>query len=397
MAPRPVLSCLVGLGVALAWPAMAGAAPAAVRDYDGPADVAADPDAPEPTPNAVATSDGDPHGGEPGIEPESEPDPVEPDPVEPDPLDGQPDPVEAGNTTKPPGPWLPRHRLIYRNFTAGRINPLGLVNETTLGYRLQVVARDTPAFLDSFLLAGAHFFVTPAYVRVGPTVEFQPVAVLNLGVTYDFVGAFGSFGQVQSFTSATDPWGPDDLKRNVEANRNYDTWGHLVTLSAMLQAKVRRVAVRSGTRALWSDMRLRSGDPVYYDQALDILMPNGGWALINETDVIYLFDMGLRLLARHSLTHAFYRRGDFLPGEPVSQPNGPTSRLGPAVAFTFFDRPGVRFNRPTVFLLSQWWLRHRWRTGEQLHPAIPYLALGFAFEGDIVPHRKDTARKRRRR
>jgi hypothetical protein len=110
-----------------------------------------------------------------------------------------------------------------------------------------------------------------------------------------------------------------------------------------------------------------------------------------------MFDWGLRLVARHSLSHAFYRRRDFLPGEPVSQPNGPTSRLGPAVTYTFFDRPGARFNRPTVFLLSQWWLRHRFRTGDQSSAGIPYLAIGFSFEGDLVPHREVERRRGARR
>lgn len=310
--------------------------------------------------------------------------------------------VEIPADTAPPRSsepqvWMPRHRLIYRNFTAGRVNPPGLVNETTLGYRRQFVARNSPLFLDSFALVGGHAYVTPAFVRVGPTVEFQPLAALNLGVTYDFVGAFGNLGQIQSFASPTDRAGPDEFSDNKAAGRHYATWGHLVTLSALLQAKVKRIVLRTSTKAYWSDLRLRNGDRVYYDQSLDIVVPDRGWSIINETDFIYLFDKGLRLLVRHSLTHAFYERRHFMPGEPVSQPNGPTSRLGPAVAFTFFDRPGVRFNKPTVFLLSQWWLRHRWRTGEQVSAGIPYAAVGFAFEGDLVPYRKDVARKPRRR
>lgn len=373
MARRPVLVSGVGLGLALVLVGRpAHAAPPAARDYDGPADVAADVDAPEP---------------DVGVEPEPEPEP-EPE-AEP-----QPEPDVERQPVVPP-PWMPRHRFIYRNLTAGRVNPQGLVNETTLGYRAQLVARNTPLFLDSFALVGAHAFVTPAFIRAGPTIEIQPAAVINFGATYDIVGTFGTFRQLQSFASATDRWGPDDLERNADDDRNYSSWGHLITLSALLQARVKNIVVRTSTKAYWGDMKLRGGDRVYYDQSLDILMPDRGWSIMNETDVVYLFTR-LRLIVRHSLTHAFYERRHFDAAEPVSRPNGPTSRLGPAVAFTFFDRPGVRFNRPTVFLLTQWWLRHRWRTGEQQHAAIPYAALGFSFEGDLVPHRKDTDRKRRR-
>jgi hypothetical protein len=72
-------------------------------------------------------------------------------------------------------------------------------------------------------------------------------------------------------------------------------------------------------------------------------------------------------------------------GEPVSQPNGPTHRIGPAVLHTFYDKPERRFNRPTLIVLIQWWARHRWRTGVDVHPAVPYLVVGFLFEGDLLP------------
>ncbi|MBL8946176.1 MAG: hypothetical protein JNK45_23630 [Myxococcales bacterium] len=388
MARRRVLVCCVGLVLgSLAGATTVAAAPPAVREYDGPAEVGADPDAVAIEPAAVA---------EPEPEPEPEPElahEVDPEPAARPSVDEmiapEVEPVEKA--------WMPRHRLIYRNLVAGRINPRGAVNDLTLGYRLQILRRTPPLFRDSYAMLGAHAFVTPAFVRVGPTVEFQPVAVLNVGATYDVVGAFGNFKQVQSFATPTDRWGPDDLKRNGEAGDNYRTWGHLVTLSAMLQFKYKRVALRTATRGHWSRMRLRDGDRVYYDAALDLLVPNDGWSIINETDLLYMFDRGLRLVVRHSVSHAFYRRRDFLPAEPVSQPNGPTSRLGPAVTYTFFDRPGARFNRPTVFLLSQWWLRHRFRTGEQSSAGIPYLAVGFSFEGDIVPHRKVERRRGGRR
>lgn len=395
MACRPVLVRCVGLVLgSFAGATTVAAAPPVEREYEGPAEVGADPDADAIEPAAVEAEPADAE-------------PAEAEPAEAEPADAEPAPEPAARPsvdemiTPEVEPvetaWMPRHRLMYRNLVAGRINPRGAVNDLTLGYRLQILRRNTPLFRDSYAMLGAHAFVTPAFVRVGPTVEFQPVAVLNVGATYDVVGAFGNFNQVQSFATPTDRWGPDDLKRNGKAGEHYRTWGHLVTLSAMLQFKYKRVAFRTATRGHWSRMRLHDGDRVYYDAALDLLVANDGWSIINETDLLYMFDRGLRLVVRHSVSHAFYRRRDFLPAEPVSQPNGPTSRLGPAVTYTFFDRPGARFNRPTVFLLSQWWLRHRFRTGEQSSAGIPYLAIGFSFEGDLVPHREVERRRDGRR
>lgn len=401
------------------------------RGYDGPRDTTAEQvDVPEGVRGATVPDDEgdaspdeagdepadapvDAPGDEPSDAPVGEPGDTQVDPPEgpagnrtpgqPDTSDAGPDvtlpPAHAGK--KPPPPWMPRHSIIYRNFTAGRINPLGLVNEFTVGYRLQLVERNTQLWRDSFALFGIHGYLTPAYARIGPTLEVQPLAAINLGVTYDFVGAFGNFSQVTSFASPTDDWGPAAVRRSTRAGLNYGTTGHLVTLSGTLQMKVKNVALRSATRALWADFRLQGGDRVFYDQALDIPMPDRGWTLINETDLVYLFDRGrasgLRIALRHSVTHAFYQRRHFDQAEPTSQPNGPTLRLGPAAGYVFFDRPGARFNRPMVFLLSQWWLRHRWRTGEQRHPAIPYAAVGFQFEGDLWPHRRYPKRNRSER
>ena len=44
-----------------------------------------------------------------------------------------------------------------------------------------------------------------------------------------------------------------------------------------------------------------------------------------------------------------------------------------------------RWYNPTAILLVQWWAQHRWRTGEDVHPAMPYIVLGFSFEGDFFP------------
>lgn len=381
--------------------AMAAPAEAPARGYAGPDAIDAHDDAePEPvsspTSEASPTADGSsPRRGGPGDDPAAE----QSEPARTGDVGSVP-PVGPGGSTGPSTSataWRPRHRLIYRSFAAARVNPLGAVEELTIGYRRQLVDRDSELWRDTFLLLGMHGFLTPAFVRFGPTVEVQPAAVLNLSATYDFVGMFGNFGLMQSYPTPTAAWGPDDARRSPIRGTNYPSWGHLVTLSALLQAKVKRVAVRNILKGYWSKMKLRRGDTVFLDLALDTLHPNGGWSITNDSDVLYLFDAGVILGLRHTLTKSFYRPDDFLPGEPVSDPNGYTSRLGPAVVWTIFDRPGTRFNRPAIILLSQWWLRHRWRTGAQVHPAIPYAAIAFSFDGDLFPFRKAPPRPPRRR
>jgi len=292
----------------------------------------------------------------------------------------------------------PRHRIIYSNLSALRYNPLGLVNEFSIGYRYQLVDKDTTLFNESFIAAQLHTYVTPAFGRIGPKIDIQPLALLNLSATYDYTGYFGTFDLNQSFQSPTDDWSDSELQRRGESNdparRNYPNRGHFVTLSALLQAKVGKIAIRDNLRFYWSDYELRAGDTVSYDQTLDITIPDRAWAMTNDLDVLYLANKRLTLGARYTVTEAFYLPRHFQDAEPVSRPNGPTHRVGPAVLYTFFNRPHQRFNKPTLIVLVQWWAAHRFRTGVDVSAAIPYFVLGFRFEGDIWPDPATWNRKR---
>ena len=44
---------------------------------------------------------------------------------------------------------------------------------------------------------------------------------------------------------------------------------------------------------------------------------------------------------------------------------------------------GDAFEKPTLLLIANWYLSHRWRTGADVTQAFPYLALAFRFEGTL--------------
>jgi hypothetical protein len=296
---------------------------------------------------------------------------------------------------------LRRHRFVYTNLSAVRYNPLGLINELTLGWRIQLINKNTTLFKDSFISLNLHTYITPAFGRIGPMVIFQPLAVLNLSASYDGIGYFGTFDLVQSYPSPRANYSDSEIANQGEQGFDQATRGHLITLSALLQAKVGRIAMRDNVKGYYFDLFLREDlatgreDPVSYDQTLDILVPDEGWSLTNDLDLLYLFDFGLTLGARYTYTKAFYRDSDFLPGEPTDDPNGGTHRIGPAILYAppkwsakaarRHNHSTKRWRNPTVILLPQWWAKHRWRTGADVHPAVPYLVLALRFEGDFFP------------
>ena len=65
-------------------------------------------------------------------------------------------------------------------------------------------------------------------------------------------------------------------------------------------------------------------------------------------------------------------------------PYGAVPVIGPLLAYTFKDRPKKRFMRPTLYLLAQWWVKHRYRTGQEINQGLPLIVLGFSFNGELL-------------
>jgi hypothetical protein len=133
---------------------------------------------------------------------------------------------------------------------------------------------------------------------------------------------------------------------------------------------------------------MRDGDRTFYDPILDIMMPNDGWMVTNDLDIFGLIDIdqfNLALGARWTYSYAAYDDRHYLPGEDIgAAPSNEIHRLGPAIAFRIFSDPGAIFDQPTIILICQWHLVHRWRTGADVDTGLPYIALAFNFQGDLL-------------
>jgi hypothetical protein len=148
--------------------------------------------------------------------------------------------------------------------------------------------------------------------------------------------------------------------------------------------KVGPIAARSNFKLIYSDFDLRGDEPVFYDITLDELLPDEGWMLSNDADLLYLTDFGLTLGVRHTYTRAFFAPRHFGGTEPADDPTRPNHRVGPLAAYQFYEEEGPsRFNKPTVLMILNWYVEHRNRAGQDVSRAFPYIILGFAFSGDL--------------
>lgn len=284
----------------------------------------------------------------------------------------------------------PAQSIAYRNITAVRVNPLGLVNFARASYRFRLYESESDVLKQNYVGIGAAGGISPAWGRIGILAEVQPLTILRLYAQYEFIGYYGTFDLFASFPSATSDFSDSTIGTRAEqdATEAYSTTGSLLTLGATLQLKVGPIAVRSLFRAARTNYTLRSGDRVYYDQIFDMLMPDNGWMVVNDLDVLAVLQPGTTQLAagiRWSYSHSFYNDEHFTgPADQAAAPNNDIHRIGPLLAWQIRNNPGARFDRPTLILLAQWHLKHRWRTGADVTQALPYIGLAFSFQGDLL-------------
>ena len=273
-----------------------------------------------------------------------------------------------------------RWSIHYRPAIAARVNPLGLFLSGNLSFRYRLYDHESIALKDNYVGIGPIAFLSPAFGRIGVAAEVQPLSILNLSASYEFIGFFRAFNFMQSYPSATAE--TSDRELSDLKSTSYSTYGGMLTLAAMLQGKVGPIALRSQFRAFLYNMKLRAGDRVFYDSVLDIMSPGNGWTITDDTDLLYVTTFGLAAGARYTFTHSFFGANDFAPGESQVDPNGPTHRVGPFFAYTFFDRPDAKhFNTPTLVLLAQWFIQHRYRAGQEVSRGFPWIAVAFQFKG----------------
>lgn len=283
-------------------------------------------------------------------------------------------PARVAFAADPPAAPSAQHKLVYESTLGARINPLGVEEQYTLALRERFYESKSLALRENYLAVGLSPTISPGVTRFGGHVEVRPVTVLSISAGFYQVGYFGSFGALQSFPNASYDYSDRRLTQLKDAGTNYPATGFEVQLRGVALGKIGPIVFRSDTNVFYDHLDLRKGDSVFYGPRMDLLQQNDGWIVTTEEDVAYFTDFGLIAGGRLSTGNTFV-------DAPRNSPS--TMRLGPVAAYTFFDRPGTSFNKPTIAAICQWWLSHPYRTGRDISQGIPFVILAFRFEGEL--------------
>ncbi|MBZ4417336.1 hypothetical protein [Myxococcus sp. RHSTA-1-4] len=285
-------------------------------------------------------------------------------------------PTEAPAPLTPPPP--PNLRLYFANINFLRYNPIGIESQNRLILQKRLSDSTSPLLRDTFINGAAVLKLNPAGMKVGPAVEFQPIAMLNVKGTYEYCRYFGAFGFLQSYPGPLSDFSDD--ARSLTEDSAYSTGGHHFMLEPTLQAKVSSFVLRTKASIEYWNIRLRDGEGnqgAFYDALLDTLVPGKGWIFTNDTDLLMLASPQLTLGARFSAVWPRYAGEG--ADSPATRADNSHLRIGPMVAYAFHTRERSTFNRPTLFATAAWYLKHPNREG-----ALPYIATGFSFSSDLM-------------
>jgi hypothetical protein len=343
--------------------------------------------APPPTPTTPGA------GGAPA-EPAASPTPPE-GMAAPVPVDEPPAPEAP---SKFPNGW----RLLVSDLSIIRLNPLGLETRARAGIQKKLFPSEMKLTENNFFFGGLFPKLNPASAHVGIGGEIQPASIFNVRAFYEVSKYFGTFGYLQSFTSANANYSDATLADNKDnptpMTEPQAATGSRFSIQPMLQLKVGKVAVRALAMFDYWNINVRAGDTLAYEPTVDTLLPDGGWTLSTDTDVLYVTDKGLAAGLRHSWVKPMYKAKHFANAADEAAYDGRNThqRLGLFAAYTLKDKGPSRFNKPTAILIVSWYLKHKYRTGEPdtldmghdaddyVTRAFPYVILGFAFESDFL-------------
>ena len=303
----------------------------------------------------------------------------------------------AGATMPPPGGW----RLMVSDLTILRVNPIGLETRARIGLQKRLYESESKVGRNNFMFAGLYPKLNPASAHLALGGELQPLSIVNLRGTVEVQKYFGTFGFLQSFATP-DANFSDQTLSDLETVPGFEPQAATAfhaSLAPLVQMKFGdKVAVRALLQLDYWDMKLRDGDTVAYEATFDTLLPDKGWTLSTDTDILYTGRPGLAIGIRHSWVHPFYKGKHF--DNPAAMDafgsKNAHQRVGLFGAYTLKDRGPSKFNKPTIILIASWYLDHRYRTGtpgamraderseDVTSRAFPYLLAGFAFESDLL-------------
>jgi len=229
----------------------------------------------------------------------------------------------------------PERRLT--NTLGTSVNPIGLQDQLTLGWRWALTESKNPLLSDAHVAIGVSNNFSPAYDRLELWAELSPLSVLDLKAGVEPVFYFGTFGHLVGFPS----YDADFSKQAREAIKEQAVarTGIRYHFSPTFKIKLGRVLARTGAEFEW--WRVNAPGEFFYEPMRDTLLDSDGDALMTLSSQLF-YELRSGAGGKRLLTGIFH---DVVHVYDASQNR--RRRLGPIAVWTMGERRfGLR--EPTV-------------------------------------------------
>ena len=272
----------------------------------------------------------------------------------------------------------------YSETVLGRMNPLGLEDEFLMSYRIPLFHSENILKKDTYLAPLLGISVSPAAFRPVIGFEAQPLRIITLFVRYEPAAYYGALRSLLSYPSANTYAPVGYFVSGPEPNgQNYSTVVHQFTAGLSLQAEYKMVFARIASKLHYESANLHPEDRVYYDSTFDLLVARKGWVFENDTDIGLSLSRHVKLGIRYATIVTAYPDSAYAPGEPHTNLESPIMRTGPIAQYELGAHEFGPFATAAVFGTANWFVEHRYRTGDEVSRAAPFVGGGFTLTGDL--------------
>jgi hypothetical protein len=217
------------------------------------------------------------------------------------------------------------------------VNPIGLQDQLTLGWRWGLSESKNPFLSDAHIAIGVSNNFSPAYERLELWAEVSPLSILDLKAGVEPVFYFGTFGHLVAFPGYDADFSKD--AREAIKDQAVSRTGIRFHVSPALKMKVGRVIARAGAEFEW--WQVDGPGAFFYEPMRDTVLDSDGDALMTLSSQLF-YEFPSRPGGRKLLAGIFHDSIDVYDAAENRR-----QRLGPLAVWTLGERRfGVR--EPTV-------------------------------------------------
>lgn len=184
----------------------------------------------------------------------------------------------------------PEERWMWTFDMQARSQPIGLIFSNRFVHRATYEGDGGPLYKGTYQQVGIDANLSPAFLEIGPSVEFRPINLFVYGFGYHLIGFWGTLDYPLSFPSRDSPYGDNVVDaRDADDNPDNDEEtgvAHRIFASQTSQIQLGRLVVRNQTQAFlyfWPGF----DGPFVRERLYDQLVSDGDLLVSNTAAVLY--------------------------------------------------------------------------------------------------------------